>query len=388
ILEVIGPTALRTRFEAAARRGLVKFVGREPEMQMLERALDRALHGQGQVVAVAADAGVGKSRLFFEFRRGIDPQCLLLETFSVSHATASAYLPLVEFLKGFFRIGAEDDDAARRDKIRQAIAELGQDLTDTVPYLESVLGTAGAQDALRQMDPTVKQQRTFAAIRRLLARQSRQRPLVVLFEDLHWLDASTEALLDSLVEDMADAPILLLVNYRPAYRPKWLAAPHCTELRLHPLAGQNAAEMLSSMLGDSPELAALKRLIIAKSAGHPFFIQDIVQALLDRGVLVRNGTLRLTTPIADIGIPTTVQAVLAARIDALPAARKDLLQTLAVIGKEFSLPMVERSTSLPAVVVAEMLEALRASEFIVESRPPPNLAYTFKDALAQEGAYI
>src|SRR4029453_15488054 len=137
------------------------------------------------------------------------------------------------FIKGFFRIGAEEGAPARRDKIRQAIAELGQDLTDTVPYLESVLGTAGAQDALRQMDPTVKQQRTFAAIRRLLTRQSRQRPLVVLFEDLHWLDASTEALLDSLVEDMADAPILLLVNYRPAYRPKWLPGAARPRARVH-----------------------------------------------------------------------------------------------------------------------------------------------------------
>src|SRR4030095_7647221 len=146
ILEVIGPTALRTRFEAAARRGLVKFVGREPEMQILERALDRALHGQGQVVAVAADAGVGKSRLFFEFRRGIDPQCLLLESFSVSHATASAYLPLVEFLQGFLRICAEDDDAARRDKIRQAIRELGEGLTATGAALEAALGAPRRRD--------------------------------------------------------------------------------------------------------------------------------------------------------------------------------------------------------------------------------------------------
>jgi class 3 adenylate cyclase/predicted ATPase len=387
VLEVAGVGPLRTRFAAASRRGLVKFVGREREMEALAGALDQALQGHGQIVAVVADAGTGKSRLFFEFRRHLDPDCLVLEAFAVSHATASAYPPLIELLKGYFRIGAEDDDATRRAKIREAIAAHGQDLSDTVPYLESVLGTAGAHDALRLMDPAVKQQRTFAAIRRLLARESRRRPLVVVFEDLHWLDASTEALLESLVEDLAATRILLLVNYRPTYHPAWVNAPHCGELRLQPLEQLSAAEMLSSMLGDSAELIGLSRLIIDKAEGNPFFIQEIVQNLLDRGVLARNGTLRLTTPIADIGIPTTVQAVLASRIDGLPPAHKDLLQTLAVIGKEFSLRQVERTTSLPIAVVTEILEALRAGEFIVESGAPPNLAYSFKHALTQEVAY-
>ncbi|HVO23980.1 MAG TPA: adenylate/guanylate cyclase domain-containing protein [Candidatus Margulisiibacteriota bacterium] len=387
VLEVLGPGKLRTRFEAAARRGLVRFVGRVREIETLHRALDRSLQGRGQVVAVVAEAGAGKSRLFFEFRRSIDPRCLVLETFSVSHATASAYLPLVEFLKGYFQIGAEDDDATRNEKIRQTVARLGSDLSDTVPYIESVLGTAGAHDPLRQMDPAVKQQRTFVAIRRLLGRQSRQRPLVVLFEDLHWLDSSTEALLDSLIEDVAEAPILLLVNYRPSYHPTWLGAAHCTEIRLQPLAEQSANEMLSSLLGDSPELSALTRLIIDKAQGNPFFMQEIVQTLLDRGVLTRNGTVRLTKPIAEIGIPTTVQAVLASRIDGLPPAHKELLQTLAVIGKEFSLRMVERTTALSPAAVAGMLEDLRVGEFILEVGAPPNLTYSFKHALTQEVTY-
>lgn len=387
VLEVTGVGQLRTRFEAAARRGLVRFVGRDPEMAVLERARDHAWRGHGRVVAVVAEAGAGKSRLFYEFRRRLAPDCLVLETFSVSHATASAYQPLVEFLKGYFRIESEDDDTARGGKIRRTVAALGEDLFDTVPYLESVLGTAGAQDALRQMDPAVKQQRTFAAVRRLLARQSRQRPLVVLFEDLHWLDPSTEALLDSLVSDLPEVPILLLVNYRPHYRPAWLDAPHCTEIRLLPLAADSAREMLAGILGESAELAELNRLIIDKAEGNPFFIQEIVQTLLDRGVLARDGGLRLTTPLAALGIPTTVQAVLAARIDALPPPHKDLLQTLAVIGKEFSLRLVERATALPAATVAAMLDELCASEFIIESGAPPNPLYAFKHALTQDVAY-
>ncbi|MGH7785490.1 MAG: AAA family ATPase [Candidatus Binatia bacterium] len=387
VLEVTGLGKLRTRFEAAARRGLVKFVGRAPEIERIGRALDRSREGHGQVVAVVAEAGAGKSRLFFEFRRSLDPEYLVLETFSVSHATASAYLPLVEFLKGYFHIGAEDDDATRNDKLRQTVAGLGPDLGDTVPYLESVLGTAGAQDPLRQMDPAVKQQRTFAAIRRLLARQCRRRPLVIVFEDLHWLDASTAALLDALVEDIAENPILLLVNYRPSYHPSWLGAPHCTELRLQPLAEQSAIEMLSSMLGDSPDVAALSRVIIDKAEGNPFFMQEIVQTLLERGVLVRDANVRLTKPIGEVGIPTTVQAVLAARIDGLPPAHKDLLQTLAVIGKEFSLRMVERTTALPHPVAAAILDALQAGEFILESGAPPNPTYAFKHALTQDVTY-
>lgn len=387
VLEVTGLGRLRTRFEAATSRGLVKFVGRAREMETLAHALDRSLQGHGQVVAVVAEAGAGKSRLFFEFRQTIDPRCLILETFSVSHATASAYLPLVEFLKGYFQIGAKDDDVTRCAKIGQTVAALGPDLSDTLPYLESVLGTGGAHDPLRQMDPMVKQHRTFAAIRRVLVCESLRRPLVVVFEDMHWLDSSTGALLDALVGDVAGAAILLLVNYRPSYRAAWLDQPHCTEVRLEPLAERSASEMLASMLGDSPDLAALRRLIIDKAGGNPFFIQEIVQTLLDRGLLRRTGTVRLTKPLDQIGIPTTVQAVLASRIDRLSPAQKDLLQTLAVIGKEFSLRMVERTTSIPDGTVADMLDELRVGEFLVEGRSPRAIEYSFKHALTQEVAY-
>jgi predicted ATPase len=384
---VTGLGQLRTRFEAATRRGLIKFVGREREMEVLGQALAKSIQGYGQVVAVAAEAGAGKSRLVFEFKRTLDPGFLVLEAFSVSHATASAYLPLVEFLKGYFQIGPDDEDAERRDKIKRTVARFGHDMDDTLPYLESMLGTAGVLDPLRLMDPAVKQQRTLTGIRRLLKRESLQRPLVVVFEDLHWLDPGSDAFLNSLVEDIADAPILLLVNYRPGYQPPWVDNPHCTALRLQPLAERSASEMLASMLGDSPDLTGLNRLIIEKAEGNPFFIQEIVQALLDRGVLIRNGTVRLTKPIAQIGIPTTVHAVLAARIDRLSPAHKDLLQTLAVIGKEFPHRMVARTTSIPEHALVPMLEALEASEFILERRSSPEAVYAFKHALTQEVAY-
>jgi len=387
VLEVTGLGQLRTRFEVATRRGLIKFVGREREMGILGRALDRSIDGHGQVVAVAAEAGAGKSRLVFEFKRTVDPRFLVLEAFSVSHATASAYLPLVEFLKGYLQIGPEDQDAVRSDKIRRAVARLGHDLDDTVPYLESLLGPAAALDPLRLMDPAVKQQRTFSGIRRLLKQESSRRPLIVIFEDLHWLDSGSDTFLNSLVDDITDAPILLLVNYRPGYQPTWVDKPHCTALRLQPLAEQSASEMLASMLGESPELAALNRLIIEKSEGNPFFIQEIVQTLLDRGVLIRDGTVRLTKPIAQIGIPTTVQAVLAARIDRLSPGHKDLLQTLAVIGKEFSRRMVARTTLLAEDQLVLMLEELQASEFILERSASPEAMYSFKHALTQEVAY-
>src|SRR4029077_4885073 len=210
-------------------------------------------------------------------------------------------------------------------------------LVETLPYILSLLGIAGAGASLAMMDAGIRRRRTLEAIKRIIIRESLKQPLVVIFKDLHWIDPETQELLDLLVGSGARGGILILVNYRPEYHHAWGNRTCYTQLRLDPLGRQSADEMLQALLGSDASLQSLKRLIIDKTQGNPFFMEEIVRALIEQGVLVRNGATRLTKPLTGIHVPPTVQGILASRIDSLPAFEKDLLQTLAVIGKDFPL---------------------------------------------------
>ena len=237
VYEVIGVGALRGHFDVAARRGLTKFVGRERELEQMQRALELAMGGHGQIVAVMAEAGTGKSRLFYEFKATLPPECKLLEAYSVSHGKASAWLPVLELLRRYFGIRDADDAATRREKVRTALTALDPALNDALPYLFGLLGIVEGADPLAQMDPQIKRQRTLDAIKRIVLRESLNQPLVVIFEDLHWIDEQTQALLDLLADSIATAKILLLVNYRPEYSHQWSNKTYYSQLRLDPLGG-------------------------------------------------------------------------------------------------------------------------------------------------------
>ena len=237
------------------------------------------------------------------------------------------------------------------------------------------------------MDAQIRRRRTLEAIKRIIIRESLKQPLVVIFEDLHWIDAETQELLDLLVDSVASARILMLVNYRPEYHHAWGNRTCYTQLRLDPLGGQSADEMLDALLGGDASLQSLKRLIIEKTQGNPFFMEEIVRALLEQGVLVRNGAARLTKSLTEIHVPPTVHGILASRIDALSASEKGLLQTLAVIGKDFPLNLVKHMTTSPDDQLEPMLKNLQAGEFIYERPALGEAEYTFKHALTQEVAY-
>src|SRR6202140_2991707 len=237
------------------------------------------------------------------------------------------------------------------------------------------------------MDAQIRRRRTLEAVKRILIRESLKQPLVVIFEDLHWIDAETQELLDLVVDSVASARILMLVNYRPEYHHEWGNRACYTQLRLHPLGGQSADEMLAALLGSDASLQSLKRLIIEKTQGNPFFMEEIVWALVEQGVLVRNGATKLTKPLTEIRIPPTVHGILASRIDALPASEKGLLQTLAVIGKDFLLNLVRHLTGSLDDRLEPMLKSLRAGEFIYEQPAVAETEYTFKHALTQEVVY-
>src|SRR5262245_664456 len=354
IYEVVGVGPLRTRLQVVARRGLAQFVGRQRELELLQRAWEQAQRGQGQVVAAVGEPGVGKSRLCYEFKLHCQRHGLVLETFSVSHGKAYPYLPLIELLKHYFVLTPQDDDRRRREQVTGKVLTLDRSLEDMLPYLSALVGIAEATAELAPIDPQLRRRRTFEAITRLLLRESLNQPVLLLVEDLHWLDSETQAWLTLFSERVATARLLLLVNYRPEYQHGWGSKTYYTQLRLDPLGPQEAHALLAALLGTDAALQPLKQLILAKTEGNPFFMEEMVQTLVDQGVLRRDaaGGMHLAAPVTSsaltaLQLPPTVQGVLAARIDRLPAEEKALLQTLAVLGKEFSWRLLTQATDQP-----------------------------------------
>src|SRR5260370_3367392 len=285
-------------------------------------------------------------------------------------------------------MSAGDDERKRRGKVTGRVLTLDRSLEDTLPYLFSLLGIVEGTDPLAQMDGQLKRRRTLEAIKRILLRESLNQPLMVIFEDLHWIDEATQEFLNLLADSLGNAKILLLVNYRHEYSHKWNSKTYYTQLRLDPLGKESAEEMLSALLGDGADLQPLKRLIIERTEGNPFFMEETAQVLLDEGALVRDGAaLKLTKPLNALKIPPTVQGILAARIDRLPADAKELLQTLAVIGREFPISLIGAVVTKSDDELNRLLNDLQLGEFIYEQPALADTEYIFKHALTQEVAY-
>jgi predicted ATPase len=293
-------------------------------------------------------------------------------------------------LKGYFGVTLQDDERQRREKVTGKVLTLDRTLEDTLPYLFTLLGVGEEAASLARMDPEVRKRRTLEAVKRLLVRETLDQPCVLIFEDLHWIDAETQAFLEVMSEAVATARLLLLVNYRPEYQHGWGSRTYYTQLRLDPLGREEAQELLTALLGedDAPERDVLERLILEKTEGNPFFIEELVQTLAEEGVLGgERGAYRLERSPDELRIPATVQGLLASRMDRLPPEDKDLLQTLAVIGKEFPFGLLRRVAEQGEEDLYRGLSRLQAGEFIYEQPAFPEPEYTFKHALTQEVAY-
>ena len=388
VYEVTGAGPLRTRLQVSARRGLSRFVGRHAELDQLQQVLAHAKSGRGQIVGVMGEPGLGKSRLFHEFKLTSQNGCLVLEAFAVSHGKASPYLPLIELLKTYLDITPEDDERKRREKVTGKMLALDRSLEDSLPYLFSLLDIEDPSSSLQQMDAQIRRRRTFDALKKLFLRESLNQPLLLIFEDLHWIDTETQGFLDMLSESVASAQLLLLGNYRPEYRHEWGTKTYYTQLRLAPLGTAEAAELLTFLLGSDASLKALKALILEKTEGTPFFMEEVVQTLEEEGGLSgERGHYRLETAPTELQISPTVQGVLAARIDRLTPAEKGLLQQLSVIGRQFPLSLIKHVVSQSEAELYRVLSALQAKEFLYEQPAFPEVEYLFKHALTQEVAY-
>jgi class 3 adenylate cyclase/tetratricopeptide (TPR) repeat protein len=389
VYEVLGAGPVRTRLQAAAARGLTRFVGRHTELATLRQAFEKARVGHGQVAAVIGEAGVGKSRLFWELPQS--PRThgwLVLESRSVAYGKATPFLPVIELLKAYFQLDGRDDTRRIHDKVAAHLKTLDVALAPTLSALLALLDVPVGDLHWQALDPRQRRQGILHAVKRLLVRESQVQPVLWLFEDLHWIDAESQALLDSVVESLPSARLLLLVNYRPEYQHGWGNKTYYTQLQLDALPAENAEELLQALVGDDPSLRPLTRVLIERTEGNPFFLEESVRTLVETQVLAGEpGAYRLAKPLPGIQVPATVQVVLAARIDRLPPEEKRLLQTAAVIGTEVPFPVLQAVADVPDEALHRGLAHLQAAEFLYEIRLFPEQEYTFKHALTHEVAY-
>src|SRR5262249_17255293 len=315
VYELSGMGTARSRLQASAAHGLTRFVGRDSELQQLARALDGAAAGHGQTVAIVGEAGVGKSRLVWEFTRSHRTHgWLVLESGSVSYGKATPYLPVIELLKAYLRIQERDDQREIRERVAGKLLMLDRALEPLLPPLLALLDVPVGDATWDALDPPQRRQRTLEAVKRLLLRESQVQPLLVIFEDLHWIDSETQALLDNLIASLPTARLLLLVNYRPEYQHAWSPKSYYLQLRIDPLPSERPEGLLDALLGPDRALEPLKRVLIERTEGNPFFLEESVRTLVETRVLVgERGAFRITKAPELWQIPPTAQAILAAR---------------------------------------------------------------------------
>jgi class 3 adenylate cyclase/tetratricopeptide (TPR) repeat protein len=389
VFELTGVTTFRRRFQATVARGLTQFVSRQTELAILRQALARANAGHGQVVAVVGEAGVGKSRLVYECVQVPDTQgWLVLESAAVSYGTATPYFPVVDLLKRYCHVEPQDDPPTVRTKVTGQLLTLDAQLQDTIPALLALLDVLPEDSPFHTLEPAQRRRHLQEALTRLLLHASQEQSLLLVVEDLHWLDTETQDWLDRLVESLPMARLLLLVTYRPEYQHGWGRTTSYTQVRLDPLPSAATDAFLRVLLGDAPGLGPLTQLLIARTAGNPLFLEESVRTLVETGVLVgERGAYRLTQELRTIHVPATVHAVLAARIDRLPPQEKRLVQTAAVIGTDVPFPVLQAITEMPEETLQRGLAHVQTAELLYETRLFPERVYTFKHALTHEVAY-
>src|SRR5262245_27561260 len=405
-LEVVTATTARTRVQAAAVRGLTPLVGRRREIEVFGKLMEEAGSGKGQNLAMVGEPGLGKPRLAHELtRHQLRPGWLVLQGTSVSYGKATPYFPLIEMLHRYFQIADGEGSEGIQDRVVRHILELDPVLKDVIPPILSLLGALGDEvhpptpltqfkevvDATERylgMDPQQRRRYTLDAIKLVLVRESQRQPLLIVFEDLHWIDSETQAFLDSFVESLPTARIVLLVDYRPEYSHSWGDKTYYTQIRVDPLQPASAEELLQYLLGSNKDLAPLKQLLIHRTEGNPFFAEESVRSLVETGVLVgEKGAYRRGLRIDEIRIPNTIQNVLTDRIDRLPREEKRLLQIAAVIGVIVPLSLLRLVAEFPEEDLRRYVSHLQTAEFLYETSLFPEVEYSFKHALTTEVAY-
>ncbi len=389
VFELAGVGAARSRLDLSRARGFSRFVGRSAEMGVLEEALERAKQGEGAVVGIVAEPGIGKSRLCHEFaercrEQGID----VFEAQAQSHGQSIPYMPVLQMLRAYFGIGDREPERLAREKIAGRALLIDPEFADELPLVFDFLGVPDPDRPAPQMSPEARQRALGGVICRLVNAANRRHTVVTVIEDLHWMDEGSEALLRELADSVAGTNTLAVVNFRPEYTPGWDASPNYRTVSLQPLGPSDTGELLRDLAGADPSLDGLEELIHERTAGNPFFIEEIVRELAETGRLEgERGAYRLAQPVEDSGVPAGVQAILAARIDRLDPDAKTLLQVASVVGKEFGARALHLTAGLPTDGTEPALCALTEGGFLYEAEIYPERVFAFRHPLTREVAY-
>ena len=374
---------------AGGERGLSSFVGRTAEQASLEASVERALAGEGRIVGICGEPGVGKSRLVQELAHECRRRGMRIDSGrALAHGRAVPLLAALAMLRGFLGVSERDRPEAARERIEATVVELDPSLAAELPLLYDFLGVADSEHPMEQIDPEARQRRLLALVGRLLQARSAHEPGLIVVEDLHWLDSASALFLEALADAVPATRTLLVVTFRPGHDPGWGTGPTYEFLPLAPLDATGSLELLVKLLGDDPSLDGLAELISDRTRGNPLFIEEVVRALTETGSLTgERGAYRLTGKLEKLAIPPTVQAVLGARIDRLSTREKALLQSMSVIGEQVPEPILREVCELEENELGAALEALAVAELLGTEPSQGEREYSFKHPLTREVAY-
>ncbi len=388
VYKALRPKPVKTRFDAATVRGLSPFVGRQHEMTVLMEYIEQVKRGQGQVVLISSEAGSGKSRLLLEFRKAIqDKEVSWLEGRCISFGQNISYLPFIDIIRYTFGLEDDDNDEKIIDRIDDYVAEWDETSRENVPYLKYLLQVDSGEATINQMDPMERRARIFDGLRSILVRESKSKPLVLVVEDLHWIDEQSELAVKALVDIIASIPVLMILTYRPNYKHTLGERTYFSRLSLSKLLPDEGVALASGILQVDNLPEDLKKLISRKGEGNPFYIEEVISSLMESGVLYRsNGSYVLKRPVEQIRVPNTIQEIILSRIDKLEHQTREAIQLASVIGREFTFRLLDRIFDMEEKL-DERLEELKVLELIYQKGYFPELSYMFKHALTQDVAY-
>ncbi len=383
---VIGPSAKRTRFDVSAERGLTPFVGRERELELLLEGFERSKGGRGQAFSIVGEAGVGKSRLLYEFRKAVSyEEVTFVEGQCVSYGENTPYLPVVDILKDNFRIVNEDGPEEIQQKLQRGLEQIDVKLDQTLPYLSELFALEKSLDSVRNIDPVIRRRNTFEALKEITLRGSHVRALVMVFEDLHWVDKTSEECIKLLIEHIAGARVFLIFTFRPNYLPPWGGKSYYNQITLNRLSNSESLHMIKSFLDTDEIEEDLTELLLEKVEGIPFFIEEFTRSLIESGAVIRiHGRSCLKSDLASASIPETLHDVLMARVDRLLEGAKEILLVGSVIGREFNWALIQEVTGIPDMELISRLSHLKEAELILERGIFPQVSYIFQHAMTRE----
>jgi len=389
VYRAIAPSTRRTRFDVSAERGLTPFVGRERELELLMDGFQRAKAGRGQAFSIMAEAGVGKSRLLYEFRKAVTSEdVIFLEGKCLSYSRGAAHHLHTDTLKANFDISEGDGDSEIREKVKRGLKIIGADEASTLPYLLELFSVKESGVDKIPLSPEAKKDRIMEAVKRITLKGSEIRPLILAYEDLHWVDKSSEDVLKYVLESIPGSRVLMIFTYRPEFVLTWGGKSFHSQLTLNRLSNRESLAMVAYLLGTEEIDRDLEELILEKTEGVPFFIEEFIKSLKDLKIIKRkDNKYYLARDIKDLIIPSAIQDVIMARVDALPDGAKGVLQTGSVAGREFSHDLIERVIGLSQTELLSQLSVLKDSELLYERGIYPQSTYIFKHSLIQDATY-